>query len=278
MLSTCATLLSVVDAGDSQVIQFSHFSVKEFLTSVRFGEKRNKISTRYHFSMTAAHTLVAQACLGILLHLDKDITKATLPNFPLAEYVAEYWFKQARFGAVPRYIEGMERLFDRTKHHLAVWLWIYDPTLSSWGRYISAEAPWTPDGTPLHYAAFCGLIHAVNFLAVEDPGDVNSRSFTGGETPLHLSSRAGHVDVTQNLIEHNTDVAAQDEHGSTPLHWSSEGGHVDLAHLLEHCADTSARDEYGWTPLHLSSSEGHTNMAQLLIEYCADAAAQDEGG
>ena len=38
VLSTCSTLLSLVNVEDSQVIQFSHFSVKEFLTFVRFGE------------------------------------------------------------------------------------------------------------------------------------------------------------------------------------------------------------------------------------------------
>src|SRR5712691_1845066 len=40
VLSTCSTLLSLVNIESHQVIQFSHFSVKEFLTSVRFGEKR----------------------------------------------------------------------------------------------------------------------------------------------------------------------------------------------------------------------------------------------
>jgi hypothetical protein len=135
VLSTCSTLLSLVDVEDSQVIQFSHFSVKEFLTSVRFGEKCTTISTRYHVSMTPAHTLVAQACLGILLHLDKDITKATLPKYPLAEYAAEHWFEHARFEGVSQHVEeGMKQLFDRKKPHFAAWLWIFDPTLPSWLR------------------------------------------------------------------------------------------------------------------------------------------------
>ena len=44
VLSTCSTLLSRIDVNGSQVIQFSHFSVKEFLTSLRFAEKSNTIS------------------------------------------------------------------------------------------------------------------------------------------------------------------------------------------------------------------------------------------
>ena len=64
VLSTCSTLLSLVITEDSQVIQFSHFSVKEFLTSTRFSEKCSTISSRYHVSMTPAHDLVTKACLG----------------------------------------------------------------------------------------------------------------------------------------------------------------------------------------------------------------------
>jgi len=280
VLSTCSTLLSLVNVGNSQVIQFSHFSVKEFLTSARFGEKRNTISGRYHVSITPAHTLVAQACLGILLHLDKDITKATLPKFPLAEYAAEHWFEHARFETVSQHVEGgMQQLFDRKNSHLAAWLWIHDPTVPSSGRYRSVEAPRTPHGTPLHYAAFCGLSDIVKFLAVEHSEDVNSRSFTGGETPLHLNSRSGYVDVARILIKHGADVAARDEDGWTPLHQASEWGHVDVAQLLiEHGADAAAKDNHGSAPLHRASEWGHVDVARILIEHGADAAAQDEHG
>src|SRR5216683_582906 len=54
VLSTCTTLLSLVDVYGIPVIQFSHFSVKEFLTSSRIAGKRDAISDRYHVSMTRA--------------------------------------------------------------------------------------------------------------------------------------------------------------------------------------------------------------------------------
>ena len=250
VLSTCSTLLSLVNVGNSQVIQFSHFSVKKFLTSTRLSEKPDTISGRYHVTMIPAHTLVAQACLGILLHLDKNITKATLPRYPLAEYAAEHWFEHARYEAVSQHLEkGLEQLFDRKKPHLAAWLWICDPTVPPWERDMLVEAPRTPHGTPLHYAAFCGLIDVVNFLAIENSEDVNSRSFTGRQMPLHLNSRAGYVNIASLLIEHGADVAAQDEDGWTPLHWASSGGHIDLARLLiEHGASATAQDGDGVDP------------------------------
>ena len=280
VLSTCSTLLSLVSSQDSQLIQFSHFSVKEYLMSARFVEKYDTVSDRYHVSATSAHTLVAQACLGILLYLDEGVTRNALPKFPLAKYAAEHWFEHACFEDVSQNISGgMKQLFDQRKPHLAIWLWICDPTVPSWTRDRLEEAPLTPRGTPLHYASFCGLHDVVKVLAIEHPQDVNSRSFTDRQTPLHLTSRVGHMDVARLLIEHGADVAAQEEDGSTPLHAASERGHVNVARLLtEHGADVAAQSMDGTTPLHRASFWGHVDVAQLLIEHGADAAAQSKDG
>src|SRR5882762_325393 len=69
VLSTCSSLITLVDDGDSRVIQFSHFSVKEFLTSDRLASLKGDVS---HFAINPepAHTTLAQACLGVLLELD----------------------------------------------------------------------------------------------------------------------------------------------------------------------------------------------------------------
>src|SRR5258707_7686356 len=65
--SICSSLLAIVDVDGSSVIQFAPFSVKEYLTSDRLAESKETIS-RFHvsLSLTQAHTIVAQACLGIL--------------------------------------------------------------------------------------------------------------------------------------------------------------------------------------------------------------------
>ena len=91
VLSACSTLLSIVDSrfGLGIIIQFSHFSVKEFLTSTCLAEVTDSIPHRYYISMIPAHTLMAQSCLGILLHLDKDvITNNSLEDFSLTKYAA----------------------------------------------------------------------------------------------------------------------------------------------------------------------------------------------
>jgi hypothetical protein len=74
VLLTTLSLLAIVNVDGSPMIQFSHFSIKEFLTSSRLAGSSDVILHRYHISLTHAHTLAAQACLSMLLHLDKNIT------------------------------------------------------------------------------------------------------------------------------------------------------------------------------------------------------------
>ena len=237
VLSACSTLLSVVDVetslGTSRVVQFAHFTVKEFLTSNRFAEKPGNISRRYHISMSAAHTFVAQACLGVLLHLDNNIASRDLTEFLLAEYAAQHWFEHACFEGVSQdAVEGMKQLFDQTKPHFSIWLSIHDPTVPSWKRHLRAQGPSSPCGTPLHYAAFCGLHNIAMILAIEHPQDVNSQNFDGASSPLHLALRMGHPDLARMLVEHGADVSAQDEAGLSVLHSAVENDHVDFAWML----------------------------------------------
>jgi hypothetical protein len=70
LLSTCSTLLSVVKVEDGfRVIEFSLFSVKDFLTSDYLSASRDKGSRRYHIRLEPALAMVARACLGASLHL-----------------------------------------------------------------------------------------------------------------------------------------------------------------------------------------------------------------
>src|SRR6266702_2343718 len=49
VLSTCSSLIAIVPDGDSRVVQFSHFSVKEYLTSPRLARSHGGVSS-CHFS------------------------------------------------------------------------------------------------------------------------------------------------------------------------------------------------------------------------------------
>ncbi|KAI9429250.1 hypothetical protein H4582DRAFT_1827281, partial [Lactarius indigo] len=62
VLSACSSLVTIVMDGGSRVVQFSHFSVKEFLTSNRLASCVGEES-RFHIRLESAHTILAQASL-----------------------------------------------------------------------------------------------------------------------------------------------------------------------------------------------------------------------
>src|ERR1700679_221120 len=99
VLSACSSLIAIVNREGSQVVQFSHFSVKEYLTSERLATAEQNLSY-YHILPIHAHTVFAHACLGVLLHLDDKTDKNTIGHFPLASYAARHWVDHAQFGSV----------------------------------------------------------------------------------------------------------------------------------------------------------------------------------
>ena len=102
LLSSCSSLIAIVDANDTRVVQFSHFSVKEFLTSPRLGTSSGDIS-HYYIDLELAHTIFARACLSILLQLDShDEGSSVWQRFPLTEYAAEHWVFHAHIRMSPR--------------------------------------------------------------------------------------------------------------------------------------------------------------------------------
>ena len=70
------------------------FSVKEYLTSSRIAEGH---VSRYYIPLEPAHIFVAQACLSILLQLDKHVTKTSAEDFRLVWYAGQYWVEHAEF-------------------------------------------------------------------------------------------------------------------------------------------------------------------------------------
>jgi len=272
--STCSSLLAIVDVGGSSVIQFAHFSVKEYLTSDRLAESKETIS-RFHVSMTQAHTIVAQACLGVLLHMDESITEDDLERFPLARYAAEHWVGHARFQDVsPKIQDGMKRLFDPNNHHLSVWVWIHDPDTQR--GHSRSKCPSQAKATPLHYAAACGLHDIAQFLIVERSQNVNTRNPRKGETPLGIASRNGHSEVARVLLEHGADKETRDNGYESPLIWASQRGHLEVVQvLLEHRTDVNPSDENGSiTALHFASWRGKVEIVRVLLANGADANAK----
>jgi len=143
-----------------QVIQFSHFSVKEFLTSTRLAGASVDVS-RFHILLEPAHTILAKACLGTLLRLDDQVDKYKVKDrFPLARYSAEHWAKHAQFEGVSSQLrETMETLFDPDKSHFSAWVRVHDidvDPMGSTGYEFAVSRSNRLPAAPLYYAAIVG--------------------------------------------------------------------------------------------------------------------------
>jgi ankyrin repeat protein len=309
VLSMCSSLIAVVDSGRHRVVQFSHFSVKEFLTSDRLAASVADVSY-FHILPEPAHTVIAKACLGILLQSDKDVGGAdTTSNSPLAKYAAEHWVGHAQFGEVSTIVEdGMRRLFDLAKPHFAAWLKLYDLD-RYWDSFVRQD--WRrilPRRSPLYYASLCGFRDLAAHLVEENPRHLNARvgrnrsplvaalpnkhfhiaellyqrgaklniRGTNNFTPLLAASVDRSIDIVQWLLVRGGNANLRNDNDETPLHCAVKNGQIELVRiLLRHGVIVNAKDMDKRTPLHLASEQGEDEIALLLLRHGADFTVQD---
>jgi hypothetical protein len=257
LLIACSSLISIVGTGYSRVVQFSHFSVKEYLTSSRLTSASGEAST-YHIDLEPAHTTLAHACLCVLLQTHDNVEGHTPSDHPLAQYAARHLTTHTQFEDVSsRLQKGMESLFDPDKPHFNVWRTLYDiDTKPDGGTTFYLFAPSNKSAAlPLYYAALCGFHDLAEHLIIKSPLDMNAnggyyvrplvaalvgKHFRTAEllrhngadldcrawkmrTPLHSAAYYGDLEVVQKLIEYGADISAEDLKGCTPLYLASEG-------------------------------------------------------
>ena len=342
ILSTCSSLIAVVDEDEeasqdeemsqsedaarairfshshSRAVQFSHFSVKEFMTSPRLVASSLDIS-RFHILLEPAHTIMARACLGTLLRLDETFGEGGVKDrFPLARYAAEHWVTHARFEDVSSHIrEEMEVLFDPDKPIFSAWIRVYDidvnPSADTSTLFFFAPID-KSDALPLYYAALCGFHDIAERLIDKSPQQVNT---VGGYymSPLAAALAMEHFNVAQLIYERGADIDVRGYHGRTLLFGASARGHPEIVQwllhrgadpnlsskrdgywtalhwvaaqvdnpivtqmLLQHNADPNIQDSGGETPLHLASSRGESGVTQLLLEHGVDVNARRKDG
>ncbi len=278
VLSTCSTLISVVEDKGSKIVQFSHFSVKEFLTSDRLRTSKVGDIRNYHVSLDAAHTILVRACLAVLLQLDENVDEKRLETLPLALYAAEHWVNHAQYDEVAsRVQDAMEELLNPSKPYLAEWLWTRDVTRRS--DVDLTEHLSRPKAAALYHAAEYGFGGVVDYLIMMHAADVNEESSFGAA--LHVASENGHAEVVYLLLQRNADVDIRSTNDLkwTPLHFASENGHAKVVSLLlEHGADINARSTWHSTPLMLASRNGHLEVVRLLLAHGADVHIRDKYG
>ena len=276
VLSTCSSLITIIPRDDSRVVQFSHFSVKEYLTSPRLARSPHGEVSRFRIDLEPAHTVMAQASLATLLRLDEHAGGSDAKISPLVKYAAEHWVDHAQFEKVSsRMQDGMDDLFDSSKPQFAAWLQVHDID-KPWSAFSTSSQDGV--GSPLYYAAFCGFYDLAERLITKHPHQVNAR---GGCNlfPLPAALYKRHLHVANLLYQHGAVVDVPGEFEYTPLHTASFHGQIDIMRwLLDHDADANARAAYLITPLLQAAVVMQHEAVQLLLEHKADIDAQNYEG
>jgi Ankyrin repeats (3 copies)/Ankyrin repeats (many copies) len=297
LLASCSSLIAIVESGESRVVQFSHFSVREFLTSTRLATSSGDVS-RYHIALEPAHTILGQACMSVLLRSDDgdelsaESGNGVGNNSPLAQYAAKHWTRHAQFEHVSSYLRtSMESLFDPDKPYFAAWVELYDIDPEPPGN--STFYLFTPagkrDASPLYYAALCGFQDLVENLIVKYPQQVNA---SGGWyfTPLVAALAGKHFQTAELLRLSGADPNVQRFEGNTPLHSVACSGNVEMVQvLLDLEADVNIRNNRSESPLNYLPQgslyygvperlRSLANIARLFLDRGADINAQNNVG
>ena len=276
VLSTCSSLITVVPSGRFRMVQFSHFSVKEYLTSPRLARSQGDVS-RFYIDLEVAHTIMAQACLGILLQLGENTDDGSRKGFPLVGYAAQHWVEHARSEAVAsRVKDGMDDLFDNSKPHFVAWFSVHSYRLDERWSYFHTSRP--NNGSPLYYAALCGFYDLAERLIARQPEQVNAISGYM-MAPLLAALYRRHFRIANLLHRHGAVVDIRGEYGRTPLYSASIEGLVDIMRwLLNHGADPNVpRSDYR-TPLQSAAVNMNLEVVQLLLDHNVYVNSRDDAG
>ena len=276
VLSACSSLVSVITERGSRIVQFSHFSVKEFLTSDRLASCMEE--SQFYIPVENSHMILAQACLGALLSVDDRANRYSAWKLPLYRYATTYWVGHAQTGNVEFVIKDtLDHFFDIDKPHFSAWVrreltWERETGSEDEDRDVLSSA------APLYFAAWWGFRGLVERLVIKDPQRVHRLGGRHG-TPLHASVHGGHLEIAQFLFAHGTDINSRSAHNSTPLHIASEMGHLNIMKwLLDHGADVTSQEAHGHIPLHYSARNGSLDNCRMLLEHGAMANTRGNTG
>ena len=312
VLSACSSLVSVITDDGSRVVQFSHFSVKEFLTSDRLASMEDV--SHFRISDEPSHLILAQACLGVILSMDVCTSEKSVKDFALFPYADEYWVSHARAGEVESRIkDALDCLFNLDEPHFEALIRRgYNEDLFRHFRVPSDKDPKgvLTSAAPFFVASHNGLSclakrliefnqqHIIGFrvlgwtllhwvvgddsdvgtarLLLTHGADVNSRPDYATRTPPHIASLQSQSDV--DSVDGTDDMENSPQIiGSDVSSEDSEGfaeGSVDS----DSSFDLESEQKRDFTPLHIAVLNGHPEVCQMLLKHQPDLRAQDNKG
>jgi ankyrin repeat protein len=305
ILDLCSSLVSLADLGadsilkkemrykfnwdeDIKIVQFAHFSVKEFILS---DVARDSLPETLHINEALSRSYLTEMCLIYLLDFNggKRATKIDHGEFPFLGYAALHWTTHLTLVATEDREQASKlllRLFDPGQTgSLINYLNLYNPisSMSIWesqstgnsGRILNFGTTYRNKQdfeTPLYYACYYGLTQVVDALLGDESPVPRSTEELG--SPLAAAASMGQEELVRRLLgmgaDPNSRYCAQ---FFRPIHAAVKSGKLSIVKmLLEAGADISSAS-YGpgyplenGTALHLAAREGNVECIQALID------------
>ena len=292
VLSTCSSLISIVSNGGSRVVQFSHFSVKEYLMSPRLGRSPHRDVSQFYIDLESAHTIMAQACLGTLLRSDEQAgdsetddsqvehqrTLPCLPNTSHTLKITESLISDSGSETSASTPSGsssnlnIERIFEAALQSYpllgyAARHWVDHAQFEKVSSHVRDGMDDLFDSSKPHFAAW---------LQVHDMDEHwthFSASPYGRGSPLYYAAFCGFYDLAERLITKDPEqVNARGGRIHAPLPAALYKRHFRLANLLhKHGADVDCRGFCQSAPIHATSIDGSVDVMRWLLNHGADA-------
>jgi hypothetical protein len=292
VVDLCHGLLCIVVAqgyqwtfgvDEIQIVQLSHFSVKEYLFSLR--------AMSWRVEAEAAHLniiTVVIACYLASIMSSGNLTwwypsDVLRRKRPLAMYTMQYlsWHLSALNPREhPNLIPSFQRLLDPTPSTLNRRIgmaWLCFKGIRETGEPIPPLKVST-----LVIAVHLGLPLTCQWLLSLNPLpqiDTLTKVYDLHTPFLVHAAEENHVHVIEVLLYAGADVNQQDEWGVTAVYAASRSGHINAVKTLLHANARTDLTTSGshWqdysTPLHIAASRGHSSIVQMLIGAGADVDA-----
>ncbi|XP_046389393.1 ankyrin-3 [Ischnura elegans] len=122
--------------------------------------------------------------------------------------------------------------------------------------------------TALHMAATYGFTHLVRFL-IQDHNAVIDILTLGKQTPLHLASAAGQLEVCRLLLELGASIDATDDQGQKPIHAAAKNNYPEVAQLFlqQQPSLVLAASKDGSTCAHIAAMQGSIRVIEELMKF-----------
>ncbi|KAI7161040.1 hypothetical protein KC349_g3046 [Hortaea werneckii] len=248
-------------------VRLAHFSVKEYLTSIR------PCIEKFSLREKESHDILANCCLMYLHRFEKGewSDPECETKFPLARYAAVYWTTHARIS---------DFLSHRQRDLCLKLLTDNLPAYRAWHRFYDMSYKWKQTSnicreirefpSPLFSASSEGLLHAVNAILEDEMVNIDATWELEG-TALCGASKMGYGRIVEMLLAKGADANVQRDQGSHALVEATLYGSKKIVErLLDVGADVRAKQmPYGTAP-DVASVKGDKKMMEILLPRVAN--------